>query len=250
MSDDRVIGVARTPESHWRAWLEATNPAPLPATMCPGAAGRLVVIAPHPDDEVLACGGLLAMHAQRGGEVAVIGVTDGEASHPASSATAARRLGVTRRLERERGLAWLGVDAADVTRLGLPDGQVSTHLPALRSALEDALRPGDRVVSTWPLDGHPDHDATGAEAEQACRAKGCTWLGAPVWMWHWSRPDDVRIPWHTLRSLRLPAEVLARKRDALAEHLSQLEAREGLGAVLDPAIRSRALRDTEYYFIG
>ena len=46
---------------------------------------RVVVVAPHPDDEVLAAGGLMRWMACRGREVLVVGVTDGEASHARSA---------------------------------------------------------------------------------------------------------------------------------------------------------------------
>lgn len=38
-------------------------------------------MAPHPDDEILCCGGLLALQAKRGGKVLLVGVTDGDKSH-------------------------------------------------------------------------------------------------------------------------------------------------------------------------
>ena len=44
--------------------------------------GRVVVIAPHPDDEVLGAGATTATLALQGARVVVIAVTDGEASNP------------------------------------------------------------------------------------------------------------------------------------------------------------------------
>ena len=64
---ERVIQGQGTPESAWRPWLGAQPFAQSSFLTIMGEAQRLVVVAPHPDDEVLACGGLLAMQAQRGG---------------------------------------------------------------------------------------------------------------------------------------------------------------------------------------
>ena len=61
---ERVIQGQGTPEAVWRPWLRAQPFAPMPKTALLGEARRLVVVAPHPDDEVLACGGLLATQAQ------------------------------------------------------------------------------------------------------------------------------------------------------------------------------------------
>ncbi|WP_424188127.1 PIG-L deacetylase family protein [Actinokineospora sp. G85] len=65
----------------------------------------LVVVAPHPDDEVLGVGGLMALS----GQVRLIAVTDGEASHPGSSARTPAEMAATRRRETADALAVLGV---------------------------------------------------------------------------------------------------------------------------------------------
>jgi LmbE family N-acetylglucosaminyl deacetylase len=214
------------------------------------AAGEhLVVVSPHPDDEVLACGGLLALHAQRGGAAAIVAVTDGEASHQHDAAWPARRLASARRVERRRGLARLGLAAGSVTRLGLPDSAVASHCAALQRGLRQVLRPGDCVVSPWRLDGHPDHDATGDETARVCADLGCRLIEAPVWMWHWSAPADARVPWHRLGALALPADAMARKAAALAEHTTQLVARGDDPPVLGPAICARAAWGVEYFLV-
>ncbi|EPM97523.1 hypothetical protein A259_30857, partial [Pseudomonas syringae pv. actinidiae ICMP 19070] len=43
---------------------------------------RAVIIAPHPDDEILGCGGLMSQLAQLQRNLLLISVTDGTASHP------------------------------------------------------------------------------------------------------------------------------------------------------------------------
>jgi hypothetical protein len=42
-----------------------------------------------------------------------------------------------------------------VCRLGLPDGKLGQHRPALMVMLSALLRSDDVVVSTWRRDGHP-----------------------------------------------------------------------------------------------
>ncbi len=244
---DRHIGpTARVPEAEWRRWLACL---PMPSLEL-DAAARLVVVSPHPDDEVLACGGLIAHHVARGGEVAVIAVTDGEASHAGDASWPPEQLAAARRAERLDGLARLGVAAESVQGLQLSDGSIAAHRSTLAHQLRQALRPGDVVVSTWSFDGHPDHDATGAEARRAGAQRGCSVLAAPVWMWHWSEPEDPRVPWHRLRVFRLSPAQRQAKRAALACHFTQRAPRaQGLGPVLDAAILARAERTQEVYFV-
>lgn len=73
---------------------------------------KALVVAPHPDDESLGCGGLLAMLAQRDCEVAVIFVTDGGASHPHSVSWSRTRLASKRQDEANAALLELGLDRA------------------------------------------------------------------------------------------------------------------------------------------
>lgn len=245
----RIRGEGTTAETVWREWLVALQPTTLAIDELLTAAQRLVVVSPHPDDEVLTCGGLLALHARRNGAILIVAVTDGEASHRGDATWPAVRLAAARRMERQRGLTRLGLAADAVTRLGLPDGAVAAHRAALERELQELLRPNDCVVSTWGLDGHPDHDAVGTATASICAEVGCQLLEAPVWMWHWSAPADPRVPWHRLRALPLSVDATERKAAALAEHATQLAARDRDAPVLGPAIRARAARRVECFFV-
>ena len=68
-----------TPESEWQASrrLRQLPPLALPRP------GRVVVVSPHPDDEIFGAGGLIAQMQSSGIPVEIIAVSDGEASHPA-----------------------------------------------------------------------------------------------------------------------------------------------------------------------
>jgi len=247
--DKRIGHEGLTSEAEWSDWLVALAPTALALGDLLQAAQRLVVVAPHPDDEVLACGGLVALHAQQGGPVLTLAVSDGEASHRGDPAWSAPALAVARRLERARGLARLGLAAESVVRLALPDGALGRHRAALALGLRAVLRRTDCVVVTWRLDGHPDHEAVGATTARVCAEIGCRLIEAPVWMWHWSSPADPRVPWQRLHSLPLPATARARKAAALAEHATQLLPRTHQPPVLGATICARAARDAEYFLV-
>lgn len=249
MSATRAIVGEGTDGRDWQRWLMAAPCATRPVDHWLGEQQRLVVVAPHPDDEVLACGGLMALHTARGGETLVIAVSDGEASHAGIPGWDAPRLAHARRAESVDGLQRLGAGGAPVLRLGLPDGHVSAHLDRLPGMLAGVLQRSDVVVTTWQLDGHPDHDATGLAAARACRVAGCRLLEAPVWMWHWAAPGDARVPWHRLASVPLDADTVRRKQSALAAHTTQLQLRNArCGPVLGASIQARAAWSDEYFF--
>jgi LmbE family N-acetylglucosaminyl deacetylase len=218
---DRMIHGQGTPERAWRSWdgLKALTAISI-AQLAPRGA-RVVVVAPHPDDEVLGCGGALALLARAGCEIVVVGVTDGEGSHPGSIAWTPTLLAQRRRAERADGLSRLGVPAPAFS-LGLPDGGVAEREQALATQLSELLQPRDVLLSTWRLDGHPDHEAAGRAAAVAAARSGCTLWEVPVWMWHWAGPGDPRVPWQRIRRLQLDREARDRKSSAIAAHASQL----------------------------
>src|ERR1700729_3740365 len=85
----------------------------------------LLVLAPHPDDESLGCGGLIAEHHARGHDVHVMVLTDGTGSHPRSREYPATRLAALRMQEARRAIVALGLPEDRIDFLGLPDGHVS-----------------------------------------------------------------------------------------------------------------------------
>src|SRR6478609_11649141 len=80
-----------------------------------------IVVAPHPDDESLACGGLIADACRQGLRGKVIIVSDGAGSHPNSKAYPPDRLRALREEEAKREGAELGLKQEDMLFLGLPD---------------------------------------------------------------------------------------------------------------------------------
>jgi hypothetical protein len=73
-----------TAEGRWRDWPRLRGLDPMAVDMARSA----VVVAAHPDDEVLGLGGTLALPARSGARLRLIMVTDGEASHPPAARSA------------------------------------------------------------------------------------------------------------------------------------------------------------------
>lgn len=221
---------------------------------------RLVVVAPHPDDEILGCAGLMRLlvarpphsstpSAERAADaIALIAVTDGEASHPGSMNWSPPRLAARRRQERAEGLRRLGWSGR-AESLKLPDGAVQAREADLTDALVRRIGPRDVLVTTWRLDGHPDHEATGRACARACAATGAHLLEVPVWAWHWAAPGDDRIPWRRMRRLALDDATLRRKREAIAAHRSQWQSDGDRPPVLFPEAIERCMRRFESFLL-
>ena len=91
---------------------------------------RLLIIAPHPDDDVLAVGGEMAVAARRGDSVLVVYLTSGDANvagkrlvtmTPFLSAGSFRALGERRQKEAVLALGRLGLAASSAVFLNYPD---------------------------------------------------------------------------------------------------------------------------------
>jgi len=233
-------------ESEWTRsrWLQA-----LPGTEADRwltGVRRLVLVSPHPDDEVLGCGGLIRTARDLGIEVHVISVTDGEACYPHSERWNAERLRHTRRTELVAALEGLGVASDRIALLDVGDGRVAEHEAALAASLHDLLRAGDRVLTTWRGDGHPDHEATARAVEHAVRSRDIGMHQFPVWAWHWMSPDVPQPGFADALRVRLSNDVCAAKRRALACFVSQFDSGEpGVPAILPSKVRQRFERDYE-----
>ncbi len=252
MNERHISAGDGTPETAWLRWpgLQAL-PVICIEELVP-AASRAVMVAPHPDDEVLGTGGLLTLLARNGRESRVIAVTDGDASHPGSTAWPRARLLRERRIESQHALRKLGLsDANEVTdRLMLPDGEVSAHVASLTARLVTLCRPSDLLITTWRLDGHPDHEATGRAVADAAAQVGCRLIEVPIWAWHWSVPGDHRLPWWRGRRVLLDAEAARRKRDAVRCFSSQLnvDPTTDRPPILRASTLARAERSFEVFF--
>jgi LmbE family N-acetylglucosaminyl deacetylase len=116
----------------------------------------IVVIAPHPDDAEASCGGLIANAVNVGDTVIVLTMTGGELGVWQKTPEEAR---VIRTAEARNAARVLG---ARVEFFGAIDGSlVADASSALRlTTLLVRMHP-DIVLAPWPLDVHPDHQASG-----------------------------------------------------------------------------------------
>ncbi len=146
--------------------------------------GSAVVVAPHPDDETLGCGGTIAKKIAAGAAVRVVVLSDGGKSHRHMPAS---HLAAIRRQEFREATGALGVEQHAATLLGLPDGELQTHIPAAASQIAALLQEHAPRQIFIPYRHEPpaDHRAAHAAALQAVRERGesLTVYEYPVWFW-------------------------------------------------------------------
>lgn len=121
-----------------------------------------LVLAPHPDDETLGCGGLLAAYAAAAVPVHVVVVTSGDYGEHGKAGTA------TRENESRAACARLGVTS--VAFWQEPDRGVACNERTVVRAMEDILRANANLVLAPSIhEIHPDHRATAWMAIEAAR---------------------------------------------------------------------------------
>jgi LmbE family N-acetylglucosaminyl deacetylase len=250
-AEDRAIRGSGTPEAVWRASGRlAALPEVDPAALVPSGA-RAVIVAPHPDDEILGTGGLLARLSDLGRKVLIVAVTDGTASHPDSPVWTAERLARTRPQETTDALQRLRMRHVHLIRLHLPDGGGERFEAELSRRLKTHLEPGDVVFGTWRYDGHPDHESVGRAVVAVAGELDLPFIEVPVWTWHWASPDDTRVPWSRARRIALDDPTHARKLHAVSAFRSQIEpdSSTGRAAVLPDPVLERLTRAYEVVLI-
>lgn len=184
-----------------------------------------LVLAPHPDDESLGCGGLIAEACANGRPPAVVVLTDGAMSHPSSRSHPASRLRALRRAEARTAVAALGLGSERLHFLDIPDGRAPHGGPDMEAAaarvadLARAYKAGT-ILATWEHDPHADHVAAQVIARAAARSVGARVVSYPVW--GWALPRRARLPVASVTGARLDiVRHLPAKRRAIAAHESQ-----------------------------
>lgn len=190
----------------------------------------LILIAPHPDDDILGCGGLIAAKVSRGARVRVIFLTDGAASHPGHPNLPAAELVPQRKREALAALNALGVLPDQITFLDLPDGRLDRLAEA--ETLETGRRLREIVQNTAPArvfvpladEGSSEHRAANHLSTSAFPPNTVEFIEYAVWAW-WDPRRLLPRLWQKPRPLRLELGPLRHlKKAALAQHVSQTQA--------------------------
>lgn len=228
---DRVIEGDGTSQDAWQNWQGLHNLPRLNMAKNFPPYQRVCIFAPHPDDEVLGCGGLLQQLAANGNPIILVHVTNGTQSHPDSRIYPPDQLDIIRPQESIKALAVLGV-AHRVTSIALEltDGDVFAEQAQFTEKLAAIIQPNDILVTPFIHDGHPDHEATGQVVAAFARQHHLACYQVLIWAWHWAKPADSRIPWHCAVRVDLTDEQVQRKSQAICCFESQITVDESTGS--------------------
>jgi LmbE family N-acetylglucosaminyl deacetylase len=228
--------------------------------------GSCLVIAPHPDDEVIGCGAATLRTRDSGQPVRVVFVTDGRYAYR-SSVMSASDIAVCREAEALQACQRLGVPAGEVVFLRHSDGAAQERIDAIVAGLRREV--GDFkpacVLSPLAMDSHRDHRAVAKAVDRLVRAGAihCPVYEYPVWLWTlatWRDSVQARFkrdphwPFRAASLLRPRTVAVAgyqdRKRSALAAHRSQIVNLTGEPAwqPLDPDFLLHFLGPHELFF--
>jgi LmbE family N-acetylglucosaminyl deacetylase len=171
---------------------------------------KVLVLSPHPDDDVIGCGGALLRHARARDEITVVFLTSGELGLKRLPAAEARTV---REAEARAAAEILGVSQVEFLRR--PDWGVAYDVRGAASAMLPLLSssPPDLCYCPHALDAHPDHQAALPVLWAALNQCGIPSLEV--------RTYEVWAPLPVFDTVEDISETMDRKIDALRAHLSQ-----------------------------
>jgi LmbE family N-acetylglucosaminyl deacetylase len=172
---------------------------------------NVLVIAPHPDDEAIGCGGALCNHAARGDRVVVVFLTSGELGLKHLPPEKAWRI---REAEARKSAGILGVAVTEFLRL--PDWTLGEHIKAGVNLLAPILKREEAglIYLPHPKDDHPDHKAAWPLLRRALRTSGIAVADL--------RSYEVWTPLSENNLVEDITQVMPRKLRAIRAHRSQM----------------------------
>lgn len=223
--------------------------------------GNTLILAPHPDDEALGCGGMIAYLRENEVPVWIVFMTSGEASHPNSVAFPSSKLARVREQEAQKSGEILGVDATHIVFFKAADGGLqelsSKNTERIVSTLADLIASQDisTIFLPWRRDVHPDHMATNDLGNKVVDMikRPLQVFEYPIWLWH----SEISENWplnHEIEIFKLDIRpVFDQKKRAIFSHISQTSPiidDDQEGFMLTPELLSPFLKDFEYYFVA
>lgn len=148
--------------------------------------GRVLIIAPHPDDEVIGCGGLIGRCLANNNPPHILFMTGGEGSHKDCCNLNASEIVTERRKLTREALNIFGLPLQNIHELGYPDGGISldnTLIDQLKQII-DEIEPSTIFIPHWG-EGWPDHVKT-AEIVKSILSSDTAVYEYCVWMWYYN----------------------------------------------------------------
>lgn len=211
---------------------------------------RILILSPHPDDEILGCAGLIQALDQLGREVIIIGVTNGTQSHPNSKKYSADELNKIRPKETRDALNALNLTQnIQYHSFGFGDGKLNQQKKEIEEKIITLIQENDILITTYEKDGHPDHEILGLLIGKIAKRLQLKCYQVLIWAWHWAEPNEPQIAWNSALRLNLNPQQLNYKSRAINCFNSQIEQDETTqhAAIIPPHVIDRILMPFEVY---
>lgn len=215
--------------------------------------GAILIASPHPDDETLGCGGIIARCANARHSLSILAMTNGDASHPGDKVWR-KKLGKTRQREQRNALKVFGFSNPDIIPLELPDGELDQLRGEMREQIveliQDVIRSRDIRTLFVPAidDCHGDHRETAKLLAQAAQGSSVQYIFSyQIW------PPNLRppqVPTSEIAYTHDISDLLPLKHRAVQKHRSQLSTVDPAHAVgfrMPQTLLDDKLKDHESY---
>ncbi|WP_335131419.1 PIG-L deacetylase family protein [Nostoc sp.] len=207
--------------------LPLDNPSVLPwRSVNEIACSAALIVAPHPDDETLGCGGAIALLGSLNCDVQVLVISDGTLSHPRSRKYPADKLLALRETETLSALKLLGVEANAVTFCRMQDGSISTQYQSAVASCRDYITEvaPQIIFLPWRYDPHADHRATWKLVKAALHDLHLSprLIEYPIWDWDWEQRGSLPASLEVTTWRLDISTVVEVKQQAIAAYRSQI----------------------------
>jgi LmbE family N-acetylglucosaminyl deacetylase len=209
---------------------------------------KTVIIAPHPDDEVIGCAGLIQALVDRGMPPHVIILTGGEGSHRGCCDTSAEEIMAARHQLTLKAAATLGLPESHIHCLHYPDGGVTLEHPETErlQTLLSELNP-QSVFIPHHGEGWSDHLQAAEITKHLLKGQDVSIYEYCVWMWYY---NVWRLDYRNARVLRMSCAQHQRKLQAMDEYVTPLAScgKPWSGVLPEPFLKA-ARWNKELYFL-
>lgn len=182
--------------------------------------GTVLIVAPHPDDEVLGCGGLIARLMAEGRTPHIIVMTGGEGSHCGCCNLDADTLKKSRRQLTRNAMKKLGVADQYIHELNYPDGGICFEHPETDTLLSliGQINPDTILVPHWG-EGWSDHIVTSDIVTRLAKAEASIYEYC-VWMWYYNVWQG--LDWENAFKVDMNSADHTKKLEAIAAYVEPL----------------------------
>lgn len=251
-NQQRLIYGKGTSKQQWLNWsgLEQLNPLDIENYFPKN--NRILILAPHPDDEILGCAGLMQKLSKLQRNIVLVAVTNGTKSHPDSTFYTEEQLNQIRPAESKAALQVLNIQNIQHIALNLQDGAIASSHAEFYAKLEQLLKPNDILITTYEKDGHPDHEHSAYVVSKIAKKYQLKHFQVLIWAWHWAQPNNAQIAWEQAYRLDLSSSELELKHRAIQCFKSQLDVdgSTGQAPILSSEVVDRILMPYEVYIHG